>query len=88
VRGRDDAVGDDRHEGRALDRPRVDDVLVGLALEAAHDGVDRHGDAGQDRLDMGIDERGDLISVGATEGTNFDRRHGEPLYGSRGVSTL
>jgi hypothetical protein len=55
VRGGDDRIADDRHERRAVDRPRVDDRLARLALALAQDGVDRPRDAREDGLDVGVD---------------------------------
>jgi hypothetical protein len=76
VRGGHDAIADARHERRARDRPRIDDRLLGLALELAQHRVDRHRHTRQDGLDVGVDERGELLAVGALERTDLDRRHG------------
>jgi hypothetical protein len=76
VRAGDDRVSLDRHERPPLDDPGVDDRLLRFALELAHQHVDRDGDAGDDGADVGVHERGQLLAVGTSKGTNVDRLHG------------
>jgi hypothetical protein len=74
-RCRDPAVllGD---EGTSLRDPRVDDHLAGLALELAENGVDGRRHARDDGRGVAVDERGDLVAVGAAEGTDLHGGHG------------
>ena len=65
-------------QGGPLGHPGVDDELPGVALQLAHDGVDRHRDAGHDGLDVGVDQRGELLAVGPAERAHLDLGHGEP----------
>ena len=66
------------HQGGPLGHPGVDDELPGVALQLAHDGVDRHRDAGHDGLDVGVDQGGELLAVGPAERAHLDLGHGEP----------
>jgi hypothetical protein len=66
------------HHRGAPGHPGVDDELARVALQLAHDGVDRHRDARHDRLDVGVDQRGQLLAVGPAERAHTDRGHGGP----------
>jgi hypothetical protein len=66
-RGGDDAAVLLRDEGAAFEDPRIDDHLARFALELGEDRVDRGGDPGDDGRGMRVDERRDLIAVGAAE---------------------
>jgi hypothetical protein len=65
-------LGDQRH---AVADPGIDDELAGVALELAHHRVDRHRHARHDRLDVRVDQCGELLTVAAAEGTDLDRGH-------------
>ena len=82
VGGAHDRLADDRDERVPMGDPRVDDGLARLALQLAQHGVGRHGDARQHRLDVHVDQVGELVAVAAAEGADRDRWHGA----SRGSS--
>jgi hypothetical protein len=67
VGGGDDPLAAQRDERRAAGHPRVDDDLARLALELAEHRVDRDRPPRHDGLDVGVDERGELLAVTAPE---------------------
>jgi hypothetical protein len=60
-------LGDER---RPIDHPRVDEELAGLALELVEHGVHGHGHTGDDGLRVRVDQGGQLVAVGAAEGSD------------------
>jgi hypothetical protein len=66
------------HQGDPLGHPRVDDELARVALQLAQDGVDRHHHAWHDGLNVGVDQGGQLLAVGAAERAHLDCGHGRP----------
>jgi hypothetical protein len=63
------------HQRGALGDPRVDDELARVALQLAHDRVDRHPHAGYHGLHMRVDQRGQLVAITTTERTRPDQGH-------------
>jgi hypothetical protein len=66
------------HQRDPLGDPGVDDELAGVALQLAQHRVDRHRHTRHDGLDVGVDQRGELLAVGAAEGAYLDIGHGGP----------
>lgn len=78
VRAGDDGVSLDRDERAALDHPGVDERLVGLSFQLRQERVHRDRDSRHDGGDVGVDERRQLVTVGAAKGADLGRRHGKP----------
>jgi hypothetical protein len=62
-------------QGHAVGDPGIDDELTRVTLELAHHRVDRHRHARHDRLDVRVDQCGELFTVAAAKGTDLDRGH-------------
>ena len=61
----------DRHPGLALDDPRVDDVLAGIAFHLTQQRGHGNRTTGDDRLDVCVDEIGELVAIVASKGSNL-----------------
>ena len=78
----DETVPDHSDEGHSVDDPGVDDVLGRLTFKLSEQGGDGERPTRDDRSDVGVDELGELIAVGACEQANLggelpgDRTHG------------
>jgi len=58
-------------QGGPFGHPGVDDELPRVALQLAQHRVDRHRNARYDRLDVGVDQRGQLLAVGPANGRTW-----------------
>jgi hypothetical protein len=77
MRAAHDRIALDRDERAAIDHPWIGDRFTRLALELVEQAVDGDGDARDDRGDVRVHERRQLLAVGTAE--RPDRGHADLL---------
>jgi hypothetical protein len=74
VGGGDHAVALDGHQGAAAQDPGVDDRLAGVTAQAFGKIGGRQREPGDDRVEVGVEEPGELIEVVGRERHDFGCR--------------